>query len=85
MVDTAAATQLLNYSGCGNTVNANHPAVRRLIIDSLVRWVTEFHVDGFRFDLASCLCRDERGAPLPAPPLIREIAKHPLLSKARRC
>ena len=52
--------QLLNYSGCGNTVNANHPLVMRLILDSLVHWVKEYHVDGFRFDLASCLCRGAR-------------------------
>lgn len=81
MCDTSQYQQLLNYSGCGNTVNANHPVVRRLIIDSLVRWVEEYHVDGFRFDLASCLCRDDKGNPLPVPPLIREIAKHPVLSK----
>ena len=49
--------QLINFSGCGNTVNANHPVVTRLIVDSLAHWVTEYHVDGFRFDLASCLCR----------------------------
>ncbi len=55
----AALSQLINYSGCGNTVNANHPVVKQLIIDSLVHWVEEYHVDGFRFDLASCLCRGE--------------------------
>lgn len=60
MVDQAQYVQLLNFSGCGNTVNANHPQVKQLIIDSLVRWVEEYHVDGFRFDLASCLCRGER-------------------------
>jgi isoamylase len=48
---------MLNFSGCGNTVNANHPVVLKLIVDSLVHWVTEYRVDGFRFDLASCLCR----------------------------
>jgi len=83
MTDTTQFVQLLNYSGCGNTVNANHPVTMRLIIDSLIRWVTEYHVDGFRFDLASCLCRDERGAPMAAPPLIREISKHPVLSKVK--
>ena len=46
-----------------------------------VRWVEEFRVDGFRFDLASCLCRDDKGRALPAPPLIREIARHPVLSR----
>lgn len=49
--------QLLNYSGCGNTINANNPATAQLIIDSLRCWVEEYHVDGFRFDLATCLCR----------------------------
>ena len=57
----ARALQLINYSGCGNTVNANHPVVKQLIIDSLVHWVEEYHVDGFRFDLASCLCRGGLG------------------------
>uniref|UniRef100_A0A383WPZ9 isoamylase n=1 Tax=Tetradesmus obliquus TaxID=3088 RepID=A0A383WPZ9_TETOB len=81
MVDPSQFVQLLNLSGCGNTVNANHPVVKQLIIDSLVRFVQEFHVDGFRFDLASCLCRDSKGQPMTAPPLIRDIAKHPILSK----
>jgi isoamylase len=49
--------QLLNYSGCGNTVSANHPAMAQQIVDSLKHWVTEYHVDGFRFDLATSLCR----------------------------
>lgn len=49
--------QLLNYSGCGNSVNANNPATSQQIIDSLRMWVEEYHVDGFRFDLATCLCR----------------------------
>lgn len=57
MVDPQQYVQLINYSGCGNTVNANHPVVKQLIIDSLVHFVEEYHVDGFRFDLASCLCR----------------------------
>ena len=78
-----AYTQLLNYSGCGNTVNANPPAVTRLILDSLRQWVTEYHVDGFRFDLATALCRDARGHLLPAPPLIRAIAKDPVLSQVK--
>ena len=50
-----------DYSGCGNTLNANHPVVRRMIVDSLRYWVTEMHVDGFRFDLASILSRDSNG------------------------
>ncbi|KAG2441403.1 hypothetical protein HYH02_009991 [Chlamydomonas schloesseri] len=80
MIDPSQYVQLVNWSGCGNTVNANNPPVTQMIIDSLVHWVTEYHVDGFRFDLASCLCRDERGHPMAAPPLIRAISKHPLLS-----
>ena len=52
--------QLLNYSGCGNTVNANNPAVAQQIADSLRHWVEEYHVDGFRFDLATSLCRGAR-------------------------
>ena len=50
-----------NYSGTGNTLNANHPIVRRMIVDSLRYWVEEMHVDGFRFDLASILARDSSG------------------------
>lgn len=50
---------MLNYSGCGNTVNVNDPVVMQMVIHSLVKWVTEFHVDGFRFDLASAMCRGE--------------------------
>ncbi|MEW5299319.1 MAG: hypothetical protein WDW36_002345 [Sanguina aurantia] len=83
MIDQAQSTPLLNLSGCGNTVSGNHPVVKQLIIDSLVRWVEEYHVDGFRFDLASCLCRDEQGRPLAVPPLIRDIAQHPVLSKVK--
>ncbi|GFR40449.1 hypothetical protein Agub_g977 [Astrephomene gubernaculifera] len=83
MTDPTQFVQLVNWSGCGNTVNANHPVVCQLVLDSLVHWVREYHVDGFRFDLASCLCRDERGRPLPAPPLIRAISKHPLLSQVK--
>jgi len=83
MTDPTQYVQLINYSGCGNTINANHPVVTQLIIDSLVHWVTEYHVDGFRFDLASCLCRDDKGRPMQAPPLIRAISKHPLLSKVK--
>ena len=56
-----------NYSGTGNTLNANQPIVRRLILDSLRYWVAEMHVDGFRFDLASILARDETGRPLEIP------------------
>lgn len=69
-----------NYSGCGNTLNANHPVVRRLILDSLRYWVTEMHVDGFRFDLASILARDARGHPLPNPPILWDIESDPALA-----
>ncbi|CAI8599091.1 unnamed protein product [Vicia faba] len=75
--------QLLNFSGCGNTLNCNHPVVMELILDSLRHWVTEYHVDGFRFDLASILCRGTDGSPLNAPPLIRAIAKDAVLSRCK--
>ncbi|KAF5827337.1 glycoside hydrolase superfamily [Dunaliella salina] len=74
---------ILNYSGCGNTVNVNHLVVMRKVLDSLVKWVTEYHVDGFRFDLSSAMCRDGTGNPLASPPVIREISKHPVLSKVK--
>jgi isoamylase len=70
MTDTAQYTQLVNWSGCGNTVNANHPVVKQMIIDSLVHWATEYRVDGFRFDLASCLCRGGRPRGLGAGPAL---------------
>jgi glycogen operon protein len=69
-----------NYTGCGNTLNANHPVVRRLIVDSLRYWVQEMHVDGFRFDLASVLARDEAGRPLPSPPVLWDIESGPALA-----
>ena len=69
-----------DYTGCGNTLNANQPIVRRLILDSLRYWVTEMHVDGFRFDLASILSRDEDGHPLPNPPVLWDIESDPLLA-----
>jgi glycogen operon protein len=68
-----------NYTGCGNTLNANHPIVRRLIVDSLRYWVEEMHVDGFRFDLASILSRDASGQPLPNPPVLWDIESDPVL------
>jgi glycogen operon protein len=70
----------INHSGCGNTFNANHHVVRRLIIDSLNYWVKEMHVDGFRFDLASILSRDGQGQPLKNPPLIWDIESDPALA-----
>ncbi|KAL3138098.1 Isoamylase 3, chloroplastic [Trebouxia sp. C0009 RCD-2024] len=83
MLDPNNKSHLLNYSGCGNTTNANHPAVQQMIMDSCRRWVEEYHVDGFRFDLASCLCRDGSGTPLEVPPIIRDIAKDPVLCKVK--
>ncbi len=69
-----------DFSGCGNTLNANHSVVRRLIVDSLCYWVEEMHVDGFRFDLASILSRDESGVPHPNPPVLWEIESEPALA-----
>jgi isoamylase len=75
--------RLCNMSGCGNTIAGNAPLGKELILESLRWWVTEFHVDGFRFDLASCLCRDSQGRAIEDPPLIRAIAKDPILSKVK--
>ncbi len=69
-----------DYSGCGNTLNANNPIVRRMIVDSLRYWVTEMHVDGFRFDLASILSRDSSGHVLPNPPVLWDIESEPALA-----
>lgn len=69
----------LNYSGCGNTFNCNHPVVREFILNSLRYWVMEMHVDGFRFDLASILGRDRQGHVLANPPMIEMIAQDPIL------
>jgi isoamylase len=72
-----------NYTGCGNTFNCNNPVASTLILDSLRYWVTEMHIDGFRFDLASILTRDQDGQPLSDPPIIRRIAEDPLLKNAK--
>jgi len=72
-----------DYSGCGNTLNANHSVVRRLILDSLHYWVSEMHVDGFRFDLASILSRDEQGRPLATPPLLWDIESDPVFANIK--
>jgi glycogen operon protein len=69
-----------DYTGCGNTLNANHSIVRRMIMDCLRNWVTEYHIDGFRFDLASVLSRDEKGEPLKNPPVLWEIESDPVLA-----
>lgn len=73
----------LNFSGCGNTLNANHPLTRELILDSLRYWVTEMHVDGFRFDLASILSRAENGAPLGNAPIVDAISQDPILADTK--
>jgi len=72
-----------NYSGCGNTVNCNHPIVRQFIIDCLTYWVVKMHVDGFRFDLASVMGRDEDGAIMRNPPLLAEISENPILRETK--
>lgn len=69
-----------NYSGCGNTINPNNSVARRMIMDSLQFWVSEMHVDGFRFDLASILSRDELGVPQKNPPILWEIESDPILA-----
>ncbi|OIP93617.1 MAG: glycogen debranching enzyme GlgX [Syntrophobacteraceae bacterium CG2_30_61_12] len=69
-----------DYTGTGNTLNANQPIVRRLIVDSLRYWVREMHVDGFRFDLASILSRDQQGRPLENPPVLWDIESDPALA-----
>jgi glycogen operon protein len=72
-----------DFTGCGNTFNANEPIVRRLILDSLRYWASEMHVDGFRFDLASILSRDENGRPLASPPIIWDIETDPILANVK--
>ena len=79
----AGTADYLNYSGCGNTVNSNHPVVREFIIDCLRYWVTEMHVDGFRFDLASIMSRGNRGEVLSHPPLVEQIAEDPILAHTK--
>jgi len=73
----------LNFSGCGNTFNCNHPIVRTLIMDALRWWVIEMHVDGFRFDLASVLGRDQNGNVLSNPPVVEQIAEDPILADVK--
>jgi glycogen operon protein len=72
-----------NYSGCGNTLNGNHPVVRELIFHCLRHWVHNYHVDGFRFDLASILSRDRDGKLVPNPPVVESIAEDPLLADTK--
>jgi len=73
----------LNYSGCGNTFNTNHPAVQELILQSLRYWVTEMHIDGFRFDLASVFSRHTNGEPIDRAPIIKAISTDPLLADTK--
>lgn len=72
-----------NFSGCGNTLNCNNPIVRNLVLDCLRYWASEYHIDGFRFDLASILGRDPWGAPLANPPLLETLAFDPILAKCK--
>jgi glycogen operon protein len=73
----------LNFSGCGNTLNCNHPVVRVFVLDCLRYWASEYHIDGFRFDLASILGRDRNGVPLANPPLLETLAFDPILAKCK--
>lgn len=83
MLEPEQAQYYANYSGCGNTFNANISISRRMIIDALQFWVRDMHVDGFRFDLASVLSRDANGVPLEEPPVLWAIDTDPVLSGAK--
>lgn len=72
-----------NFSGCGNTVNCNHPVVQQMIVECLRYWVTTYRVDGFRFDLASILGRNEDGKPMDKPPLLQTLAFDPILGDVK--
>ena len=73
----------IDFTGCGNTLNCNHPVVRALIVDCLRHWVINFHIDGFRFDLASILGRDSEGKLMTNPPLLEQIAEDPVLRQIK--
>ena len=73
----------LNFSGCGNSLNCNNPVVRQMVLDCLRFWVSEFHIDGFRFDAAAILGRDPWGGPMVNPPLLESVAADPVLKKAK--
>lgn len=75
--------QYYNFSGCGNTLNCNHPIVQQMIIECLRYWTTTYHVDGFRFDLASILGRNEDGTPMTQPPLLKSLAFDPILGNVK--
>jgi glycogen operon protein len=72
-----------NFSGTGNTLNCNNPVVRGMVLDCLRYWASEFHIDGFRFDLAAILGRDQSGAPMSNPPLLEALAHDPVLAKCK--
>jgi glycogen operon protein len=72
-----------NFSGCGNTLNCNNPIVRNMILDCLRHWAADYHIDGFRFDLAAILGRDQDGAPMNNPPLLETLAFDPILGKCK--
>jgi isoamylase len=72
-----------NFTGCGNTLNCNNPLVRNMVLDCLRYWASEYHIDGFRFDLAAVLGRDPFGAPLANPPLLETLAFDPVLAKCK--
>jgi glycogen operon protein len=76
-------SRYINFSGCGNTINGNHPIVREMIFHCLRHWVHNYHVDGFRFDLASILSRNREGHLVPNPPLVEAIAEDPLLADTK--
>ena len=72
-----------NYSGCGNTLNCNHPVVRNMLLDCLRYWVADYHVDGFRFDLAAVMTRDQFGCPMISPPLLQTLVRDPVLGRCK--
>jgi isoamylase len=80
ILDPEAPEHYADYTGCGNTLDANHAVVRRMIVDALHHWVAGMHVDGFRFDLASILSRDSQGRPMADPPVIWQIQTDPVLA-----
>lgn len=83
ILDEQDRAHYANYSGCGNTVKAHHAVVGRLILDCLRYWVSEMHVDGFRFDLASVMTRDKEGKPLADPPILWSIESDPILARTK--
>ncbi|MEI8311964.1 MAG: glycogen debranching protein GlgX [Verrucomicrobiota bacterium] len=72
-----------NFSGCGNSLNCNNPVVREMVLECLRYWVSEFHIDGFRFDAAAILGRDQSGGPMLNPPLLESVASDPVLKKCK--